>query len=66
MAAKALVVGQPTVGNNMEQYAMVCQVSTVTLRSLTYLAEYTRFETVTTIRFILSIELLKSPSLAVS
>jgi hypothetical protein len=31
LAAKALVVGQPTVGNNMEQCAMVCQVSTVTL-----------------------------------
>ena len=24
LAAKALVVGQPTVGNNMEQCAMVC------------------------------------------
>ena len=33
MAAKALVVGQLTVGNNIEQCAMVCQVSTVTLRS---------------------------------
>ena len=30
MTAKALVVGQPTVGNNIEQYAMVYQVSTVT------------------------------------
>ena len=33
LAAKALVVGQPTVGNNMEQYAMVYQVNTVTIYS---------------------------------
>ena len=32
-----LVVGQPTVGNNMEQYAMVYQVSTITVSVIDFI-----------------------------
>ena len=31
MTVKALIIGQLTVGNNIEQCAMVCQVSTMTI-----------------------------------